>query len=319
MDEEFIQRCLQVMGEVAPISIKIMPPPQVMKNKFSSAAAGYGFINFANDQTALTVMHKLNGKMMPNTNPPVRWKLNHSSNRLLPGEKNHSVWVGDLTPEVDDLQLYQFFCRRFQSLVSAKVVLDDNGFSKGFGFIRFSNEVEQQTAMTSMNGMAGLGGKPIKVSVAVNKIKDGLACPQVPEHITQAVTKSVIGGGGGAHPGPGPSGPTHNYPAQGPHNNQSAEYYQYWQQWQAYQQQWYQWQAAQSGQGASQGDINSAWNTRPEGGLVLHGKGIFNGRQDEEVDHRQRIDLDRHNQECLARSQELWCSLEGSGWRTELT
>ena len=49
---------------------------------------------------ALTVMHKLNGKMMPNTNPPVRWKLNHSSNRLLPGEKNHSVWVGDLTPEV---------------------------------------------------------------------------------------------------------------------------------------------------------------------------------------------------------------------------
>lgn len=77
-----------------------MPPPQVMKNKFSEAAAGYGFINFANDQMALTVMHKLNGKMMPNTNPPVRWKLNHSSNRLLPGEKNHSVWVGDLTPEV---------------------------------------------------------------------------------------------------------------------------------------------------------------------------------------------------------------------------
>ena len=52
------------------------------------------------DQMALTVMHKLNGKMMPNTNPPVRWKLNHSSNRLLPAEKNHSVWVGDLTPEV---------------------------------------------------------------------------------------------------------------------------------------------------------------------------------------------------------------------------
>jgi len=114
MDEAFIQTALRVMGEAPPLSIK------VMKNKFSDAAAGYGFINFANDQMALTVMHKLNGKMMPNTNPPVRWKLNHSSNRLLPGEKNHSVWVGDLTPEVDDLQLYQFFSKRFQSLVSAK-------------------------------------------------------------------------------------------------------------------------------------------------------------------------------------------------------
>lgn len=43
------------------------------------------------------------------------------------------------------------------------VVLDDSGFSKGFGFIRFGNEQEQQTAMTSMMGVSGLGGKPIKV------------------------------------------------------------------------------------------------------------------------------------------------------------
>ena len=49
-----------------------------------------------------------------------RFKLNHNSNRLLPGEKNHSIWVGDLTPEVDDLQLYRFFSARFQSIVSAK-------------------------------------------------------------------------------------------------------------------------------------------------------------------------------------------------------
>ena len=49
-----------------------------------------------------------------------RFKLNHNSNRLLPGEKNHSIWVGDLTPEVDDLSLYRFFSARFQSIVSAK-------------------------------------------------------------------------------------------------------------------------------------------------------------------------------------------------------
>ena len=42
-------------------------------------------------------------------------------------------------------------------------MLDDSGFSKGFGFIRFGNEQEQQTAMTSMMGVSGLGGKPIKV------------------------------------------------------------------------------------------------------------------------------------------------------------
>ena len=45
------------------------------------------------------------------------------------------------------------------------VVLDDSGFSKGFGFIRFNNEQEQQTALTSMMGVSGLGGKPLKVSL----------------------------------------------------------------------------------------------------------------------------------------------------------
>merc|ERR1712013_787278 len=87
--------------------------------------------------------------------------------------------------------------KRFQSLVSAKVVLDESGFSKGFGFIRFHGEVEQQTAMTSMNGMSGLGGKPIKVSVAVNKIKDGQngggqygGGGHVPDHIKRGYVTS---------------------------------------------------------------------------------------------------------------------------------
>ena len=80
-----------------------------MTIKFSDETAGYGFINFANDQAAVTVMHKLNGKIMPNTNPSVRWRLNHSSNRLLPGERDFSVWVGDLTPEVCSSLLNEAF------------------------------------------------------------------------------------------------------------------------------------------------------------------------------------------------------------------
>merc|ERR1740131_29991 len=172
-----------------PLSVK------VMTIKFSDETAGYGFINFANDQAAVMVMHKLNGKMMPNTNPPVRWRLNHSSNRLLPGEKDFSVWVGDLTPEVDDLQLYQFFSKRFQYIISAKVVLDERGLSRGFGFIRFNNEVEQQTAMTSMNGICGLGGRPIKVSLAVNRIKGGMnRCDHEGRHVPNQVLNDVMGG-----------------------------------------------------------------------------------------------------------------------------
>jgi len=114
MDEEFLLQAMRSSGEDNILSIK------VIKNKFTGGVAGYGFINFPSDSIALTAMHKLNGKMIPNSRPPARYKLNHNSNRILPGEKNYSIWVGDLSPEIDDLMLYKFFSARFQTIISAK-------------------------------------------------------------------------------------------------------------------------------------------------------------------------------------------------------
>ena len=94
------------------------------------------------------------------------------------------------------------------------MVLDDTGSSKGFGFIRFNNETEQQTALTSMMGVSGLGGKPLKVrihckyqqhkifktvhskvSLAVQKTKkDNDDNFDIPQHLVQHVAQSVIGG-----------------------------------------------------------------------------------------------------------------------------
>ena len=69
------------------------------------------------------------------------------------------------------------------SVFSSPVILNERGLSRGYGFIRFNNEVEQQTAMTSMNGISGLGGKPIKVS-AVNRIKGGMnRCDHEGRHV----------------------------------------------------------------------------------------------------------------------------------------
>jgi len=38
----------------------------------------------------------------------------------MPGEKDHSIFVGDLSPEVDDLELFKFFYARFPTVRSAK-------------------------------------------------------------------------------------------------------------------------------------------------------------------------------------------------------
>ncbi|XP_040576093.1 tRNA selenocysteine 1-associated protein 1 [Lepeophtheirus salmonis] len=163
MDETFLNGAMMTLGQDGIVSIK------VMNNRYTGQPAGYGFINFESDQKAIYVMHRLGGKVIPNSNPPVRFKLNHNSTRLQAGEIDTSVWVGDLTPEVDDFHLYQFFTARYSSVRCAKVVLDEAGTSKGYGFVRFGLETEQQHALANMTGEHGLGSKPIKVSMANQK------------------------------------------------------------------------------------------------------------------------------------------------------
>lgn len=107
------------------------------------------------------------------TNPIVRFRLNSASNsnKLVGAEREFSVWVGDLSSEVDDYNLYRVFSNKYSSIKTAKVILDSSGFSKGYGFVRFGIEEEQKSALYEMNGYIGLGSKALKICNAVPKPK----------------------------------------------------------------------------------------------------------------------------------------------------
>lgn len=62
MTESFIMSSFQRMGE-KPMNVK------VMRNKYTGEPAGYCFVHFENDDEAIDAMHKLNGKIIPGTNP----------------------------------------------------------------------------------------------------------------------------------------------------------------------------------------------------------------------------------------------------------
>ncbi len=68
MDEDFLTQALHSMGEENVVSVK------VIKNKFTGEPASYGFINFDSDPAALMAMHKLNGKIIPNSQPVSAWR-----------------------------------------------------------------------------------------------------------------------------------------------------------------------------------------------------------------------------------------------------
>lgn len=313
MDEAFLMSALQASGEGnGLVSIK------VIKNKFTGEPASYGFINFVTDHNALLAMHRLNGKVMPGSNPPIKYKLNHNSTRLGPGERDFSIWVGDLSPDVDDLELYKFFSARYQSVRSCKVVLDTTGYSKGYGFIRFLEEREQQSALSNMMGATGLGTKPLKVSMAVPKgpREDGGG-----------------GGGGGRHRDPPTAAPT----------DSSADYSQYWQN--QYSQYWSQY-AAWS-QYYDQQQQQSSYYAQPPAGShpplsasaptsgssvtipsrrrdsqdavteESDDEDLFRGDGMVLVDHSPKMDYDKLNKRFIKKSEELWDAMAASFWWSE--
>jgi RNA recognition motif-containing protein len=74
---------------------------------------------------------------------------------------------------VNEFVLVQLFQNKFESCKSAKIMSDPiSGMSRGYGFVRFTNEEEQQKALSEMQGVY-CGNRPMRISTATPKNKSG--------------------------------------------------------------------------------------------------------------------------------------------------
>ncbi|KAJ7051833.1 hypothetical protein C8F01DRAFT_634245 [Mycena amicta] len=103
-----------------------------------------------------------------------------------PYPKEYSIFVGDLAPETSNSDLVAVFrnpvlglrndrapkfIRPFTSCKSAKIMLDPvTGVSRGYGFVRFTDEADQQRALIEMHGLYCLS-RPMRISPATAKFK----------------------------------------------------------------------------------------------------------------------------------------------------
>lgn len=143
---------------------------KVIRNKITGQPEGYGFVEFNSHAVAERILQSYNGTQIPGTE--VTFRLNWASFGI--GERRdagpeHSIFVGDLAPDVTDYLLQETFRTHYPSVRGAKVVTDPNtGRTKGYGFVKFADENERNRAMTEMNGMY-CSTRPMRISAATPK------------------------------------------------------------------------------------------------------------------------------------------------------
>jgi RNA recognition motif-containing protein len=175
VDENYLHTCFSQTGEV--VSIK------VIRNKATGYPEGYGFVEFVSHAAAERILQTYNGTQMPGTEQ--LYRLNWASfglgeRRLLTGPE-HSIFVGDLAPDVTDYLLQETFRTRYPSVRGAKVVTDPStGCSKGYGFVKFVDENERNRAMTEMNNVY-CSTRPMRISAATPKKSAGFQQQYTPK------------------------------------------------------------------------------------------------------------------------------------------
>ncbi|KAI5670822.1 hypothetical protein M9H77_11186 [Catharanthus roseus] len=163
MDEQYLVSCFAQTGEV--VSAK------VIRNKQTGQSEGYGFIEFVSHAAAERNLQTYNGTLMPSVEQNFRlnWASMGAGEKRSDDTPDYTIFVGDLAADVTDYMLQETFRVNYPSVKGAKVVTDRlTGRTKGYGFVKFSDESEQIRAMNEMNGRF-CSTRPMRIGPASNK------------------------------------------------------------------------------------------------------------------------------------------------------
>lgn len=141
---------------------------------------GFGFVSFMSPEAASMAVEKMNGKMLNGhaiyvSRAQKKKERQMELHRRYEAEKMErynkyqgvNLYVKNLDDTITDDKLRSEFAK-FGNITSAKVMVDELGHSRGFGFVCFSSPEEATKAVTELNGRI-LVAKPLYVALAQRK------------------------------------------------------------------------------------------------------------------------------------------------------
>ncbi|XP_028926718.1 polyadenylate-binding protein 1-like isoform X2 [Ornithorhynchus anatinus] len=128
---------------------------------------GFGFVHFETREAASQAISTMNGMLLNDRKVFVGHFKSRREREAELGARAlefTNVYIKNFGEDVDDSHLKEIF-GQFGKTLSVKVMVDEVGNSRGFGFVNFEKHEEAQKAVTSMNGKE-LNGRVLYVGRA---------------------------------------------------------------------------------------------------------------------------------------------------------
>lgn len=171
MSEEEIRGLFEPFGKITSFHLE---------KDHEGRSKGFCFVNYENHESALKAVEDMNDKEINGQKIYVgraqkkrerieELKRQYEAARLEKLSKYQGVnlFVKNLDDTIDSEKLEEEF-KPFGTITSARVMVDEAGKSKGFGFVCFSSPEEATKAITEMNQRM-VQGKPLYVALAQRK------------------------------------------------------------------------------------------------------------------------------------------------------
>uniref|UniRef100_A0A669DF10 Polyadenylate-binding protein n=1 Tax=Oreochromis niloticus TaxID=8128 RepID=A0A669DF10_ORENI len=136
-----------------------------------NGSKGYGFVHFETQEAAERAIEKMNGMLLNDRKVFVgRFKSRKEREAELGARAKEftNVYIKNFGDEMDDEKLRELFSKYGKSAI--RVMTDENGKSRGFGFVSFERHEDAQKAVDEMNGKE-MNGKLMYVGRAQKKVE----------------------------------------------------------------------------------------------------------------------------------------------------
>ncbi|KAJ1076366.1 hypothetical protein K5549_002406 [Capra hircus] len=133
---------------------------------------GFGFVHFETHEAAQNAISTMNGMLLNDRKVFVGHFKSRREREVELGARAMeftNIYVKNLHVDVDEQRLQDLFSQ-FGKTLSVKVMRDDSGHSRGFGFVNFKKHEEAQKAVVNMNGRE-VSGRLLYVGRAQKRVE----------------------------------------------------------------------------------------------------------------------------------------------------